>query len=89
MQRVEPMHKPRRRRRSQSDVMRSHFERLGQSKKVRDEEIVRLYDTDELSIREVAAKMKLADKTVMAVLHRAQDAGEIIIRPAARRTGRF
>jgi DNA-directed RNA polymerase specialized sigma24 family protein len=52
----------------------------------RDKEIVRLYGKEELSVREVAKKMNLADKTVMSALHRAQDRREVVIRPARRRT---
>ena len=50
----------------------------------RDKEIVRLYGKEELSIREVAKKMNLADKTVMSALHRARDRLEVTIRPAHR-----
>lgn len=51
----------------------------------RDLEIVRLYGKEQKSIREIAKKLTLADKTVMAALHRAQERREVVIRPAIRR----
>lgn len=51
----------------------------------RDLEIVRLYGKEQMSVREVSAKMNLAQKTVMSALHRAQDRREVTIRPAVRR----
>ena len=55
-------------------------------RKARDLEIVRLYDKEQLSIREVSKQMNLAEKTVMSALHRAQERREVTIRPAVRRT---
>lgn len=51
----------------------------------RDKEIERLYDREELSIRDVSEKMVLSQKTVMSALHRAQDAGRLVVRAAIRR----
>ena len=51
----------------------------------RDKKIVELYGDKEMSVREVAKEMGLADKTVMSALHKAQERGEVTVRPAKRR----
>lgn len=55
----------------------------------RNKEIVRLYNDEEMSMREISERMRLNHQTVMNVLHRAVDRGDVIIRKAARRTGRY
>lgn len=52
----------------------------------RDVEIVRLYEEEQLTIRDVAKALTLADKTVMSALHRAAANGDVVIRPAGPRS---
>ncbi len=52
-------------------------------------EIIRLYSDEDMTIREISASMKLDQKTIMTVLHRAADRGDVVIRRAIRRTSRF
>lgn len=55
----------------------------------RNKEIIRLYTQETLSMREIGDRMGLQHQTVMNVLHRAADKGDVVIRKAARRTGRY
>ena len=54
----------------------------------RNKEIIRLYSDEEQSMVEVAKRLHLDHKTVMNVLHNAAADGDVIIRRAARRSGR-
>lgn len=53
----------------------------------RNKEIIRLYQDEDFSMREIAEKLKVDQKTVMNVLHSARERGDVVIRRAARRTG--
>ena len=55
----------------------------------RNREIIRLYNELDMTMREVAEKMAIDPTTVRNILHRAADEGDVIIRKAARRTGRY
>jgi hypothetical protein len=52
----------------------------------RNQEIIRLYDEDELGMNEVAHRLGIAFKTVANVLHAAAAEGDVVIRRGA--TGR-
>lgn len=55
----------------------------------RNREIIRLYDEEDFTMREVAEKLKIDQRTVMNILHNARDKGDVVIRRAVRRTGRY
>lgn len=54
--------------------------------KERNKEIISLYRDEIWSVRELSAHFTLDDRTVRAVLHRAEDQGVLTIRPAVRRS---
>lgn len=54
----------------------------------RNKEIIRLYSEEKMSMREIGESMGLQHQSVMNVLHRAAAKGDVVIRKAARRTGR-
>jgi predicted DNA-binding protein (UPF0251 family) len=58
-------------------------------KQERNQEIIRLYNEEEMSMREIGERMHVSAPTVMNVLHQAAGRGDVIIRKAARRTGRY
>jgi DNA-directed RNA polymerase specialized sigma24 family protein len=51
----------------------------------RDREVIRLYNEEELTVREIQAINGMDHKTILTILHEARDAGKVVIRPAAKR----
>lgn len=62
-----------------------HQAEIRERNKSRDEDIIRLYSDEYMTIREVAAVIGINYATVTGVLSRAQEAGLVVIRPAQRR----
>lgn len=61
--------------------------KAGDPKRIeRNSKIVRLYASNNLTMREIAIEMDLDQTTVMNVLHNAADRGDVIIRRAVRRS---
>ena len=68
-----------------SDGMSRYWETVDAGNRKRDDKIVALYSKDELTIRQIADLVRINQRAVMRVLHRARDAGEIKMRGKHRR----
>jgi DNA-directed RNA polymerase specialized sigma24 family protein len=63
----------------------AHFDRLREVHQERDEMIVERYSEDEHSMSEIADEFRLPLSTVSHILHRAAEAGDVILRQTTQR----